>query len=171
MRTIKSKRPGEDVFGLAVLAVSLALLWRSYQISGFSSLSSPGSFPLAASGAMVLGSLVVVRENVRRNRAGAQKDRRPLIDATGAIFVGLILAYALLLSPLGFLLSSFLFLTSGMLLLYRGGFLKTLGVALLALAAIYVVFRLVFQVVLPEGILPEREIMAAVGDLFRGAPR
>lgn len=169
MQTIKSKRPGEDVFGLAVLAVSLALFWQSYSISGFSSLSSPGAFPLAASAAMVLGSLLVVRDNLRRNRAGAKKDRTPVVNLTGILFTILIVAYAVLLSPLGFLLSSFLFLMASMTLLYRGGLLKTLAVVVPTLAVIYVIFRLVFQVVLPEGIVPEREIMAAIGDFFGGA--
>lgn len=166
MQTIRSKRPGEDIFGLATLAVSIALLWQSYEISGFSALSSPGSFPMAASAAMVLGSLLVVRENVRRNSAGAGSgvERTPLFTLTGLIVV-----YALLLEPVGFLLSSFLFLMAGMLLLYRGGIVKTLGIVLLTLVLIYVVFRLVFQVVLPEGIIPERQIMAAIGSFFGGA--
>lgn len=169
MQTIRSKRPGEDIFGLATLAVSIALLWQSYEISGFTALSSPGSFPMAASAAMVLGSILVVRENVRRNRAGAGVERTPLFTLTGLVFAGLIVVYALLLEPVGFLLSSFLFLTAGMLLLYRGGIVKTLGIVLLTLVLIYVVFRLVFQVVLPEGIIPERQIMAAIGSFFGGA--
>ncbi|SEN26680.1 Tripartite tricarboxylate transporter TctB family protein [Paracoccus alcaliphilus] len=173
MQTIRSKRPGEDIFGLATLAVSIALLWQSYEISGFSALSSPGSFPMAASAAMVLGSLLVVRENVRRNSAGAGAgsgvERTPVFTLTGLVFAGLIVVYALLLEPVGFLLSSFLFLMAGMLLLYRGGIVKTLGIVLLTLVLIYVVFRLVFQVVLPEGIIPERQIMAAIGSFFGGA--
>ncbi|RJL16341.1 tripartite tricarboxylate transporter TctB family protein [Paracoccus siganidrum] len=170
MHTTRSKRPGEDIFGLATLAVSIVLLWQSYEISGFSALSSPGSFPMACSAVMVLGSLLVVRDNVRRNRqATTTGDRMPIITLTGVIFMALILAYALLLEPLGFLLSSFLFLMAGMMLLYRGGVVKTLGIVLLALAIIYVVFRLIFQVILPEGVIPERQIMAALGNLFGGA--
>lgn len=169
MPTTRSKRPGEDIFGLATLAVSIALLWQSYEISGFSALSSPGSFPMAASAVMVLGSLLVVRDNVRRNRQAATGDRTPIITLTGVIFMALILAYALLLEPLGFLLSSFLFLMAGMMLLYRGGIVKTLGIVLLALVLIYIVFRVIFQVILPEGIIPERQIMAALGNLFGGA--
>ena len=33
---------------------------------------------------------------------------------------------------------------------------------------IYVLFRIVFQVVLPEGIVPEGEWLAAIGRLFGG---
>ena len=84
------KRRGEDVFGLIVLAVSVVLLWQAYGISGFSALSSPGAFPMAAAASMVIASVIVV----------------------------------------------------------------------------YVVSRLVFQVVLPEGIVPERDIIAGIGNLF-----
>ena len=48
-----------------------------------------------------------------------------------------------------------------MRLLYpRGGWLRSGIIALGALILIYVIFRLVFQVVLPEGIVPEREILS-----------
>lgn len=170
MEVTRPKRPGEDIFGLAVLAVSIALFWQSYEIAGFSALSSPGAFPMATSGAMVLGSLLVVRGNVRRNRAGASVDRDPILTVTGLVFTGLVVAYAVLLAPLGFLLASFLFLMAGMMLLYRGKLVTTLGIVLLALAIIYVIFRLVFQVVLPEGIVPERQIMATIANFFRGTP-
>ena len=71
------------------------------------------------------------------------------------------IVYALLLSPLGFLPASFLFLFAGMRLLYpRGGWLRSGIIALGALIVIYVIFRLVFQVILPEGIVPEREILS-----------
>lgn len=169
MQTPRTKRPGEDIFGLAVLVVSILLLWQSYNISGFSALSSPGAFPMAASAVMVLASLLIVRDNVRRNRSGEGRDRTPVMNLTGLIFAAMIFAYGVLLEPLGFLLSSFLFLLAGMKLLYRDNILKTLGIVVLALTIIYIVFRLVFQVILPEGIIPEREIMATIGGFFGGS--
>lgn len=42
------------------------LFWQAYQISGFEALSSPGAFPLAAAGIMVISSCVVVVKNARR---------------------------------------------------------------------------------------------------------
>jgi hypothetical protein len=42
-------------------------------------------------------------------------------------------------------------------------------VSVASLIVIYVIFRLLFQVVLPEGIVPEREIMSAIGNMFGGA--
>ena len=77
-------------------------------------------------------------------------------------------AYAFAIEPLGFLPSSLIFLFVGMKLLYRGGWVASAVISIGALIAIYVVFRLVFQVVLPEGIVPEGEWLAAIRGLFSG---
>ncbi len=89
------------------------------------------------------------------------------------VFVGKVMqdfagAYAALLGPLGFLPASFLFLFAAIQFLWRRNPGLTLLMAVAALAVAYAVFRLVFQVVLPEGIVPEREIMAWVENLFAG---
>lgn len=160
------KRRGEDLFGLLVLVASMLLFWQSYQIAGFSALSSPGAFPLAASGVMVIAAVIVVVGNLRRR--GRRSDET-IMPATIALFVGLVVAYAVALVPLGFILASFGFLTLATKLLYRAGWGRCILLALASLVVIYVVFRLVFQVVLPEGVVPEREWMAALGTLFGGA--
>jgi hypothetical protein len=81
-------------------------------------------------------------------------------------FGALIVLYGLVLESLGFILASFGFLFSGILLLYRRGPLPALGYAVVSIVLIYVIFRLVFQVVLPEGIVPERRILADLGALL-----
>jgi hypothetical protein len=157
----RRKRRGEDVFGLIMVVFSVGLFWQAHAIAGFSALSSPGAFPMAAAAMMVIGSLIVAYGNLKNTAA---RDDTPILPATVAIFTGLVIAYALLLSPLGFLPSSFLFLFAGMRLLYpRGGWLRSGVIALGALVAIYVIFRLVFQVILPEGVVPEREILSGFG--------
>lgn len=167
--SVKPKRPGEDIFGLLVLMGSLFLLWTAYQISGFSSLSSPGSFPMAVALVMVLASAHTCWDNIRRNRAKVGIDRTPLLSKTAFVFLLMIIAYGALLEPLGFLLSSFLFLIGGMTLLRAGSLPKILGLVVLCLVVIYVLFRLTFQVVLPQGIVPEAAIISAISDLFAGA--
>jgi putative tricarboxylic transport membrane protein len=154
----RRKRRGEDLFGLIMVVFSVGLFWQAYAIAGFSALSSPGAFPMAAAAMMVIGSLIVAYGNLKNT---ASRDDTPILPAQVAIFTGLVLVYAVLLSPLGFLPSSFLFLFAGTRLLYpRAGWLWTGAVSLGALIAIYVIFRLVFQVILPEGIVPEREILS-----------
>jgi putative tricarboxylic transport membrane protein len=157
----RRKRRGEDLFGLIMVVISVGIFWQAYAIAGFSALSSPGAFPIAAAAMMVAGALTVAYGNLKNT---APRDDAPILPVTVALFTGLVIVYALLLSPLGFLPASFLFLFAGMRLLYpRGGWLRSGIIALGALVAIYVIFRLVFQVILPEGIVPEREILSGFG--------
>jgi putative tricarboxylic transport membrane protein len=157
------KARGEDLFGMVVLVVSVLLFWQSYEIAGFSSLSSPGAFPLAASATMVFVSVIVVIGNARRR---GQLSAEPILPGTIALFTVLVIAYAVALVPVGFTLASLLFLTLGMKMLSRRGWGYCLLVSVCSLVVIYVIFRILFQVVLPEGVLPEREIMSAIGGIF-----
>lgn len=157
------KRPGEDLFGLLFVVLSLGMLWQSYAIAGFSALSSPGAFPLAASAVMLVASLIVVVGNLRRS---GELDREPVLPGKVAVFIVLVAVYALALGPIGFIPASLLFLFAGMRFLYSGGWIASAIIATGSLVVIYVLFRLVFQVVLPVGIVPESEWMAAIGNLF-----
>ena len=157
------EQPGEDIFGLILLVLSVGLFWQAYQIAGFSALSSPGAFPMAASAVMIVAAVVVVLGNRHHVR---DESGTPILPKVVVVFVGLMIGYAVLLSPLGFLPSSFLFLLFGMRLLYRRGWLAAFGLSLASLIVVYFIFRLVFQVVLPEGIVPERDIMAAIANMF-----
>jgi hypothetical protein len=160
-----AKRKGEDLFGLIFLVLSVGLFWQSYKIAGFSALSSPGAFPMAASGVMTIAAAVVVIGNLRR---GGGVDPEAILPMPVFLFMALLLAYALLLAPLGFLPASYLFLLLGTQLLGRGSLLRTALLSAATLAVIYVVFRIVFQVVLPEGIVPETDILSSMGRLFSG---
>lgn len=157
------KRRGEDLFGLIVLVVGVVLFWQSYLIAGFSALSSPGAFPMATAAVMVISGVIVVIGNLRRR--GRLSDEK-ILPGTVLLFTGLVVAYAVALVPLGFILASFGFLVLGTKLLYRSGWTRCILLALVSLVLIYVIFRLVFQVVLPEGIVPEREIISAIGRAF-----
>lgn len=175
MEQPRRRAPGEGAFGIIMLIASLIIAWQAYRISGFEALSSPGAFPMAAAAAMVAGSLVVVIRDFRQRPAEraalADKARAFSAEITPSvvvIFAGFVAGYAAILDTLGFLPASFLFLLAAIQFLHRGSVALTLGVSLAALAAIYAVFRLVFTVVLPEGIVPEREIMSWVGALYAG---
>jgi putative tricarboxylic transport membrane protein len=157
------KRPGEDLFGWIFLVLSVGLFWQAWLIAGFSGLSSPGAFPMAAAAVMVVSACIVVLAN---RHHGHDTSGTPVLPRVIVIFTGLMLGYALLLSPLGFLPASFLFLLLGMKLLYNRGWPAAVGLSLAALVVVYVIFRLVFQVVLPEGVVPERDILSAIGNMF-----
>lgn len=177
MSSTAAYRPGENVFAVILLIVALLMCWQAYRISGFTALSSPGAFPMAAAGAMVIGLLVVIIKGLIRRSSAATAGSLSDADTTGTetqaiapavvvIFAGCVLGFAALLDALGFLPASLLFLLVAMKFLHRGSLLFTFVVSLGSLILIYVVFRLVFSVVLPEGIVPESAIMAWVESLF-----
>ncbi|MGP4689584.1 tripartite tricarboxylate transporter TctB family protein [Agrobacterium pusense] len=163
-----TRRPGEVVFTLILLIGSLFLLWQAYGISGFSGLSSAGAFPMAMSAVMVV-SLAIILSNTLRKPAPAavlERLRAEILPATVVVFCGLILVYSLILDWLGFIPASFLFLLASITFLQGGRFKRAFGLSVLSIICVYVVFRLVFQVVLPEGLIPERAIIAWVQSLF-----
>ncbi len=151
--------PGEKLFGYLMLALSLFLLWQTYLIAGFSSISSGGAYPMAAAALMVVSSIAVILRNRRQPKVEVsgsadewrrfRKEVAPPYPLLG--YVGMMVAYMLLIEPLGFNVSSFLFLLGSFLYLYRRGVWLSLGLSLGSVILIYVVFQIVFQVILPEG--------------------
>jgi putative tricarboxylic transport membrane protein len=151
----RTRAPGELVFSLAVLVFSLLACWQAWRISGFSSLSSAGVFPMIATFTMATSGLFIVAETVRARsqsgRGGLQRFAAEVTPWRLVAFTVLIVGYMLALEPAGFLLSSFGFLFLGMSFLYRKGMLVNLAVSAGSLAIIYFIFRHVFSVVLPRG--------------------
>lgn len=170
----RRKRPGEATFAILMLLVGAFLTWQSLAIEGEMTLSSPAAFPLAASVMMTFAAGIVVAKTLRMPvaakglAANARMLGAQILPLRIVIFAGMIAAFAGLLGPLGFLPASFLFLFAAIQFLWRRHPAKTLLLTLVALVFAYGLFRLAFQVVLPEGIVPEREIIAWVESLFAG---
>ncbi|PTV96648.1 tripartite tricarboxylate transporter TctB family protein [Rhodobacter aestuarii] len=159
--------PGERIFSVLMVAVSLFLFYTATQISGLSGLAEPGSFPMFATGMMVITSTIITFKTLRL----------PHSDVHGwkSVFPGLVILtiilmgfYALALQPVGFLPTSFVFLTIANWVMARGNPLRAALTSALSLVLVYVVFRLVFSVLMPEGIVPEREILAYIGSILNG---
>ena len=156
MDSMPARRPGELVFAVAVLLFSLAAFWQAYEISGFTGLTEPGVFPMLATGTMVVAALFILSNTARRpaeayGSAVAKRFFAEILPLRHMVLIGLVLAYLLLLPWLGFVISSALFLLAAFQYLWRRHVLITLLLSAGALAAVYVIFRIVFQVVLPEG--------------------
>jgi hypothetical protein len=160
MNELRRLLPGETAFGWLTLAFSLFLFYESYKIAGFSSLSSSGGTPLAASGLMIISSIIVILRNRRSPSADitgmAEAVRRfhdeilPVHPLIAYVFI--IFGYMILLEPLGFNLTSFLFLFVSFWYLHRkGGLWLAAWLSLVSVLIIYVLFQLIFQVTLPEG--------------------
>jgi hypothetical protein len=152
MQEPRRREPGETVFGYLILLVSLFVLYQSYAISGFSSVSSAGVFPMIASFAMAVSAVAVILKN--RRLAARDPDvtfLRRVAPPAVVVLTLLIVAYMLTLEPLGFLLSSFLFLFLSMLYLERRNPFLLAAISALSLGIIYLIFRTAFSVVLPQG--------------------
>ena len=156
----KPRLPGELGFCLAMLLFSLTALYLSYRISGLSSWSSAGSLPMGASLVMSVSSLAIIfRElskpapELQSGKTLAQSFFDKVFPARHIVFVVVLIAYMLLLEPLGFIASSFLYLVAASLVLGERRYVHMIVVNMLSLAVVFLVFRTAFSVVLPEGFL------------------
>ena len=158
MHTPRRRLAGELVFTVALVAGSAFLLWTAYGISGFSSLTSAGAFPMVAAALMLVCGLVTIVHTLRTPPADGPAGEAPfarfvrqLTPPVLVAFTVAIAAYMLLLERLGFVLASYLFLVGSMFLLGSRRVLLNLFVSAASLAAIYVIFQTMFAVVLPKG--------------------
>lgn len=154
-----ARRPGELVFAVLVTVFAVTAFWQAYGISGFSGLTTPGVFPMLAAGMMVVASIFILLDTARRAAPDTREQpvsRRfvhEILPLRHVVVIGLVLLYLAALPLLGFVVSSGLFLLAAFQYLWRKNPLITVVLAAVSLGAIYLVFRVVFQVVLPNGSL------------------
>lgn len=168
MQTKQPRRPGELIFNLAMVLGSLFLLWSAYGISGFEALSAPGAIPMVATATMAICGLLILRETLGKSAVTAERIERDILPLPVIVTIVLIAAYALLLKPLGFLPTSFLFLAVLIRYLAKCSVMRAVLLSLAIVAVIYLLFRIVFTVLMPPGIVPEGEVIAWVKALFAG---
>lgn len=162
------RRPGELVFALVLIAGSGALLWSAFGISGLEALSSAGAVPMAVTAVMLVSALLIFFETLRKAPVRSETLSRDILPPLVIFLVLGLLAFGLLLVPLGFVPTAALFLLASMKFMGRRPWPVTLAVALGSLLVIWLVFRLVFTVLLPTGILPEAELIQAARNLLAG---
>ncbi len=159
MHTSPPRLPGELTFMALIVAFSAFMLWTSFQISKFDSISSPGVFPMLCSALMVVTGLMSLRETWKAspgadaNQSVFQQFLVQLAPLKLVLFTALIVAYMLALEVTGFLLSSYLFLVLSMQVLGSKKVVLNLLVSALVLVCIFIVFQTAFSVVLPAGSL------------------
>ncbi|MCO6384665.1 tripartite tricarboxylate transporter TctB family protein [Oceanicola sp. 502str15] len=163
-----ARRPGELVFTLLLCLASLYLLWSAYGIAGFDALSSPGAVPMGTTAIMVIASVILLARTARLPRVLGEKLGDEVLPWVVLIFAGLLVVFSLLLQPLGFLPTAFLFLVAAIKILGRRSWGFTLTVSLASLVVIWVIFRVVFTVLMPSGIVPEAEFIQLMRNLFNG---
>ncbi|MGY3439360.1 MULTISPECIES: tripartite tricarboxylate transporter TctB family protein [unclassified Marinovum] len=165
---VDKRRPGELVFAGVMLAASLGLLWNAYGISGFEALSAPGTVPMATTLVMAIAALVVVLKTAKLPLDRAETLAKDILPLTVVFFAVALALYGLLLKPLGFLPTSAVFLIAAIKYLGKRSWLWTVGVSLGSLIAIWLIFRIVFSVLMPAGILPEAEFIQFFRNLING---
>jgi len=157
MKTPGSLRPGELVFVLVLLAFSLIALREAYAISGLSGLTTGGVLPMLAAAVMTVSGLVILRDVLRRRapdqRASLSEIAAFLLPARLLAFAALLVLFALAIPWVGFIQASGGFLFLSITFLWRRGVVWSVAVTLVSILAVYVIFRLIFQVVLPTGSL------------------
>ena len=163
------RRPGELVFNLLMTLGSLFLLYSAYGISGFDALSDAGAVPMATTAVMVVCAGLILRETLRKSGASRETLARDILPLSVIVTILAIGAYALALRPLGFLPTSFLFLLGMVRYLSGRSLLWSALVAAVTVMIIYLIFRIIFTVLMPPGIVPEGEIIAWLRNLFAGS--
>lgn len=148
-----TRRPGELLFAAALLVFAVSAFWQSYGISGFSGKTTPGVFPMAASAVMVISGAVILITAVRTPPPPQQTPGffSEVLPLNHIVLIGLVLGYVVLMPLAGFIISSALFLFCTFQFLWRRNPLVILGLTAVTLTAVYLIFREVFQVVLPQG--------------------
>ena len=159
MHTSHPRLAGELTFMALLVLVSVFLLWTSYEISSFDSLAAPGSFPMVCAAAMLVTGLINAvktaraKLNLENGETWLQQFGRKVTPVQLIAFTVLIFLYMLGMEYIGFLLASYIFLAASMYLLGSRRVGLNLLISLLVLAAIFIVFRTAFSVVLPAGSL------------------
>lgn len=108
----------------------------------------PSELPRFLSVALVLTSVINLVNALRRKSAEAQESA-PLEYRTFLTMLGLLLAYVLLLEPLGYVISTFLFLVAGFQTMERGKLLTSAVIAAAMSGGVYLLYVKVALGVLP----------------------
>jgi putative tricarboxylic transport membrane protein len=169
MQSNTPRRPGEVIFNLFVIAASLFLLYSAYGIAGFDALSSAGAIPMITTGLMLVCGVIILRESLRKTATSDETVQKDILPLPVIVTIAAITGYALLLKPLGFIPTSFLFLLGLIKLFSARSWGFSIAASAGSVALIYVIFRLIFTVLMPQGIVPEGEILAAIAHLFGAA--
>lgn len=156
MEECKRLKVGERLFIWILTAFSLFVLIAAYRISGFSSKSAPGTYPMATAAIMVvslvfihLGNRKKLKPEVKNLREELKQAIQKVLPRALVVFTGLIIGYMVTIQSLGFVISSYLFLLLSMIYLKGSTLLKSFLISGFTLAVIYVVFQYIFTVVLP----------------------
>jgi putative tricarboxylic transport membrane protein len=157
------RRPGELAFVCVIALISLVCLWEAYGIAGFTSPSSPGAIPMFASAVMLVTAGLIAQKTWIRPANPREHWTVDILPRRVVMFVLLLVGYGLALNTVGFIPTSLVFLVIAIRVLSKRSWFFATLVGGLSLLLIWLIFRIVFTVLMPEGIVPEAELI----QLFR----
>lgn len=155
MQDTHTRRPGELFFTVVLLVFAVTAFNLSYAISGFSGKATPGVFPMLASGTMIIAAIAILIGVLRKAPVQSHVAARFIAEVTPPthiIVIVLVVAYVVAMPYIGFILSSGFFLMATFQYLWKKNVVITLSLTFVTLVAVYVIFRELFQVVLPQGL-------------------
>ena len=117
---------------------------------------------------MLISALLVTVKTLRLPLDRTETVMKDILPVTVILFAALLIAYGVLLRPLGFLPTSALFLIVAIKVLARRGWFWTIGISLGSLVVIWLIFRIVFSVLMPSGVVPEAEFIQFFRNLTAG---
>jgi hypothetical protein len=168
---VDKRRPGEVLFAAFLTVASLYLVWDAWGIEnafGPNGLSSPRSIPLATTVVMAISGALVLFKTARLSLDRTETVMKDILPWTVILFVALLVAYGMALKSVGFLPVSAVFLIVTIKVLGRRSWIWTVSIALVSLIVIWLIFRIVFSVLMPAGLVPEAEVVQVFRTLFAG---
>jgi putative tricarboxylic transport membrane protein len=156
LKIIIGLRPGELAFVAVIVAFSGLAFWKAFEIDGFSSRSGPGVFPMVASAVMIISGIFIFIDALRKrasNRPTELSAFSYLFSSKFLAFVPMMVIFAVAMPWVGFFPAASGFIFAAISFLWHKNLILTIMVTALSSAAIYVIFRVLFQVVLPKGVL------------------
>jgi putative tricarboxylic transport membrane protein len=153
---------GPRIFAVALLAFGLLVLFGMFQISGREGLSPSGPrfFPLVvAVGLLVFGTLFLISTTLRRDRYLGEKAavEGAVTDwPTTGLVAAILVVYAFLLDPLGYLVATALLFPAAAYVLGSRGrrkVLRNLAIGVVLGVVVFFSFTDLLGVRLPDGLL------------------
>ncbi|GIX09566.1 tripartite tricarboxylate transporter TctB family protein [Elioraea sp.] len=141
-------RPGARLLSFLLFAAALLVVLEGVRLGALDSPSSPGAFPLLA-GLTMAGAAVAIG----LGRRAAPADELKLLPGRVAAAMALLVGFVAAMPLIGFHPAALLFLAAAISLLRRRLSFGAVLIAAASVAAVHLVFRLAFTVLLPEGTL------------------
>ena len=152
-------KPGTRMISVFFLVFAGVFLWQSIGLYREDpTLAGYSTFPLIVSGFLFFLGVIDLIQNLRKESKSDGKGiwergremGRYLFPKDGVVFLLLTVAYYLMLEfGVGFVASSFLFLLLSMCYLIPKSFNKNLVYTIVCVAALYLIFKVIFKVFLP----------------------